>query len=295
MQQAYDRLSYLVTESPAVVFTHEWGREPTLSYVSPNMEKILGWTPEQFLGDFSFWKECVHPDDLPGILEALEQLEKEGRVALEYRFKDGSGAFRWVHDEQRIVRRSDGRREVIGAWWDVTEQKEVENDLYQTDERLRGLMRHSPVLISVVDREGRYLLGDRAHCALLGVEEQELAGRSFTELLPREVARVFLKRVESVWSTREVLSVEDRHTFGGRECSLRTVLFPFFDRDGLVEATGIISQDVTKEAQLEEQYHQAQKMEAVGRLAGGIAHDLNNVIAPIIGNCWHSVASKPWR
>ncbi|MCK7504448.1 MAG: PAS domain-containing protein [Desulfobacterales bacterium] len=119
------RLDFLVTESPAVVFTYELTPQPRLNYISRNVETILGWKPERFTENFERWKECLHPDDLPVVSNGLAELETNRQAgALNTGSRTASGGYHWIHDEQsRVVVGEDGRQEMIGAWWDVTEHQ----------------------------------------------------------------------------------------------------------------------------------------------------------------------------
>ena len=108
--EATTRLDFLVTESPAVVFTYELQPQSRLNYVSRNVETILGWKPERFTENSECWKECLHPCRPAAGLNGLLQLERTGKQVFEYRFKDTNGKYHWIHDEQRIIVREDGRK-----------------------------------------------------------------------------------------------------------------------------------------------------------------------------------------
>jgi PAS domain-containing protein len=76
LMDANRRLDFLVTESPAVVFTYDLQPQPRLKYISRNVESILGWKPERFTENFERWRECLHPADLSTVLDGLVQLER---------------------------------------------------------------------------------------------------------------------------------------------------------------------------------------------------------------------------
>jgi PAS domain S-box-containing protein len=253
LREAGTRLDYLVTESPAVVFTYDLKTEPDITYVSRNIAGILGWDPEVFIGNFSFWKECLHPDDLPHVRKGLDRLRVEGRAVFEYRFKNATGAYRRLHDEQRLMVREGGSEEVIGAWWDVTETKRAEGQLVKLREQLQGIMRHSPLPISVVDKSGRFVIGDHALCSLLGIDEQSLPGKSLFDFVPEAIASGHLSKIQRVATTGTAETYNERLSFNGVERAYRTALFPLVEPDGRINSVGVISNDITELEQAQEE------------------------------------------
>jgi PAS domain S-box-containing protein len=244
--EANRRIDYLVTESPAVVFTYDLKDEPDITYASRNIAVILGWDPGVFIGNFSFWKECLHPDDLAQVLKGADRLRAEGKAVFEYRFKDVTGAYRWLHDEQRLMVREGGREEVIGAWWDITASKQVEGQRDKLKERLEGIMRHSPLPISIVDKSGEFVVGDRALCSLLGVDEGSLPGKSLFDFVPEATATGHFSRIQRVATTGTAETFNEQLSFNGVERAYQTTLFPLVELNGQINSVGVISNDITE-------------------------------------------------
>jgi PAS domain S-box-containing protein len=139
LEQAFtsnDRLNQLLGNSPAVIYSYtlEQGA-PLLRYISDNLLSILGFSPNAFISNMEFWSRCVHPDDLPGLERKLSGVASTD----EYRFQDAQGHYHWLADRQTPVTRPDGEVEIVGAWWDVTERKQIEEALRQSNDVVENI------------------------------------------------------------------------------------------------------------------------------------------------------------
>ncbi len=141
LKENEERLNTLISQTPAVIYSYRFIEGiPTVTYVNENVKHVLGFAPEDFINNPEFFSECLHPEDAAKLFGAIPQLMAEGRVTIEdYRFKDSKGRYRWLHDEQKLITYSDDTREVIGAWWDVTDRKEAEEALKAGEEKINSI------------------------------------------------------------------------------------------------------------------------------------------------------------
>ena len=116
---------------------------------------------------------------------------------------------------------------------------------------LMGIIDHSPNIISLMDREGRYLMVNRATTELLGCSEADLVGKTFAEVLPHETATLFMERLRIVLETQRVLQVEDSIPAPGGEHAYSTTLFPLYDDQGDIYAVGGLALDITARVRAE--------------------------------------------
>ena len=275
------RLDFLVTESPAVVFTYKLMPQPHLNYISRNVETILGWKPEWFTENFERWKECLHPDDLPVVSNGLAELERTGKQVFEYRFKDTKGGYHWIHDEQRVVVSEDGRKEMIGAWWDVTGTKAAQEEL----RRLAAAIEQAAEIVVMTDEKAEIVYANPAFEKITGYSQLEVLGKNPRILKSGEHDHAFYRQMWAslssgkTWRGRIVNKKKD-----GRLYTEEATISPVLDPSGNIVNYVAVKRDITREQALEQQFLEAQKMEAIGTLAGGIAHDFNNILGIILAN-----------
>jgi PAS domain S-box-containing protein len=124
------RLEYWLDSSPTVIYTREPRGNFATTYISRNVQSLLGWEPRQCLEDPQFWFNCIHPEDQPRIIEASTLPWPEDHQTQEYRVRAQDGAYHWIHDSFKMVRDRTGKPvEIAGAWLDITERKVLEAQL----------------------------------------------------------------------------------------------------------------------------------------------------------------------
>jgi PAS domain S-box-containing protein len=146
----------MIEHVPAV--TYDWrpvrGSDTwATAYISPQIERLLGFTPEHWLQDPELWSRQVHPDDIADVMSAWnEAVERGERFTAEYRIRTGAGEQVWVRDEATPVG-DDGLNRYHGVMFDISHRKEAEQQLHSTQERYRLLVEQLPsvVYIDAVD------------------------------------------------------------------------------------------------------------------------------------------------
>ena len=178
---------------------------------------------------------------------------------------------------------SDGERYVTAVLSDITARKKSEEVLANTMTNLQELVAASPLATMTLDLEGRVLLWSPAAEDLFGWRANEVLGRVLPHVPPTELTEVreILRRVGR---GETIAGMELRRQMkGGRP--IQAELYAAPQRDASGHIIGVIEQmaDITGRRQMEEAMLQAQKMESIGRLAGGVAHDFNNMLTAISG------------
>lgn len=159
----------------------------------------------------------------------------------------------------------------------------VRKQLIEREELFRLITENAADMIAVVNASGERLYNSPSYERILGYKPDELSGTTAFEQIHPEDRDKVLKAAADARRTGIGTNLEYRmrHKDGGwrtLESRASTIM-----RDGQVERLVIVNRDVTQRKSLEEQFRQAQKMEAVGRLSGGVAHDFNNLLGVIIG------------
>jgi PAS domain S-box-containing protein len=168
-------------------------------------------------------------------------------------------------------------RTPMGAAHELIVLRAVEPTIAQ----LRAALDNSPSVIYLKDTDGRYLLVNRAFARLHGRPPEELVGRlDRDELLPEVAERMRIDDLR-VMSTKEPIEIQEEVTHSDGTRTFFAVKFPLLDEQGSLYGVGGVATDITHHLRLEARLRDAQRLEAVGQLAGGVAHDFNNLIAVI--------------
>jgi PAS domain S-box-containing protein len=254
----------------------------TLRFLAVNDAAVhrYGYTRDEFLS--MTIADIRPPEDVPAMIQGLRGLAnllQPGRV-WRHRWKDGT--VREVDVSSHPLWYGDRPARIVLAL-DVTDRKLAEEALRQSHALLNAVVEGTSDAVFVKDHRGRYLMINSAGARRLDRPADEIVGRDDGELLPPAVARPILERDRRVMAAGEAQVFEETTEGAGDRRSYLTTKAPLRDARGEVIGLVGIARDVTELKQLEEQFRQAQKMEAVGRLAGGVAHDFNNLLTVING------------
>ncbi len=170
---------------------------------------------------------------------------------------------------------------------ETLEQRVVERTarLRRSEERFRGLVESSSDWIWEVDAEGVYTYASPQVESMLGYSPEEIVGRTPFDLMPSKEAELVSRTFREHVADRKPLAALPNTCLhkDGRAAILETSGVPFFDEEGTLRGYRGVDRDITERRALELQLLQAQKMESIGRLAGGVAHDFNNLLTGILG------------
>ncbi|MBB5348466.1 transporter substrate-binding domain-containing protein [Desulfoprunum benzoelyticum] len=184
-----------------------------------------------------------------------------------------------------------GRHFRLAAMRDISERMRTEQELRESRRFLGGLIENSGNLIFVKDREGCYTMVNRKWEAVTGLLRENVIGRTDAELFAAGDADQFRHHDLEVMESVQVIEQEETLDAAKGRRTFLSVKFPLFDSDGKVNGICGMVTDLTERRQAEEererlrdQLSQRRKMESVGRLAGGIAHDFSTMIGIILGH-----------
>lgn len=178
------RLEYLLTSSPVVIYSCvPRGNYPT-TFMSANIKEILGYKPSDFIDNPTFWESKIHPEERALIVDNFKRISDTSYYSEVYRTKHKNGTYHWMLEEANLIRNETGEPiEIIGSWTDITERREAEEQLRQSEKRFRELVETSPDAITLTDLEGKIIMINNRGINLLGYEKHELIGMNGFELI----------------------------------------------------------------------------------------------------------------
>ena len=149
LRSTEERYRALVEHIPAIVYAEAIVSNADELYLSPQVERVLGYSADHWKETPDFWAEHLHPEDRTRVLEGNHDANETGEPFLaEYRFLGADGDYRWIHDEAECVL-DDGGEALFwqGVLIDITEQKRAEAGLRDAEERYRALVEHIPAVV----------------------------------------------------------------------------------------------------------------------------------------------------
>jgi PAS domain S-box-containing protein len=282
LRESEDRYRSLVEESPDVIGIYQDGK---LIFVNSTGARLFGaGTKEELLGRRS--EQMIHPDDLHDAMDRVRRrLEGEtGMYPAEVRYLRRDGKALPVEVSAAPITFG-GKPAVQFTARDITARKLADARLHDSEALYHSLVEHVPQHVFRKDLAGRFTFGNGPFCRSLGKPLAEILGKTDLDFCPAELAAKYQRDDQWVIQTGQPFEGEEEHRRAdGEMIFVNVIKTPLRDAAGKIIGVQGISWDITERRQLEEQFRRAQKMEAIGQLSAGVAHDFNNMLAVIHGN-----------
>lgn len=273
----------LTDQLPAITYTVQLGARSTTTFISPQVESLLGYTPEEWIANPALWLSRVHAEDRERVRQVIAQCDASGEpLDVEFRALTRQGQPRSFRALHRYVRDAQGRPSTAhGVMLDITDRVETAQALRETGERYRLLFAHSPVGVFHFDRDLRLTDTNERFVNILRSRREKLLGVNLNTLLDPSILptlRAALSGGEGYHEGPYAASPGDAELW----ISLRTA--PVYGDDRQITGGVAIVEDLTERRRLEDEHLRTQKLESLGLLAGGLAHDFNNILTAVLGN-----------
>lgn len=244
--------------------------------------------------------DFFHPHDHERLKNAIQRAITNGEpYDMEIRFITAKGNHLWTRTICKPRMESGKTVKLMGIFQDITDRKKAEDALRESEERYRTLIERIHVAIVVHDADTKIVTSNPIAGTLLGLSEDQMSGKTVADpgwkFFREDGTTLPLAEypVNQVVACRQPLR---DFTCGIYRPNTNDLVWGLVNADPVFDDTGEILEvivtfiDITEhkiaqeeKVQLEQQFHQSQKLESIGRLAGGVAHDLNNLLSPILG------------
>ncbi len=303
LERERNTLRTLLDSIPDSIYIRDF--EGRYIVVNKALAKLVGSDdPEQVTGrtPYDFFPE----EKARGFIEEDHAVMLDGKALInrESRVQAPDGNFRHLLTSKVPVRDREGNVfGIVGINRDVTEQEKARQALRQTEHRMQEIVDNSPSPMYAKSVSGHYLMINRRYEELFKVKAADVVGKTDLEVIgDEETVRRLRKNDKLVLERGAPVQVDETLMFPDGERAYVSVKFPMRDLDGEIYAVGGISTDITARKQAErelqslnqelmtahdnltsahEQLIQAEKMESIGRLASGVAHEVKNPLAMI--------------
>jgi PAS domain S-box-containing protein len=210
-EEAENRLRTLVEHVPAITYTGEIGGDHALTYVSPQIKRVLGYSPGEVVADPDLWTNMLHPHDRRWVLAEDRRTGKTGNLfTLEYRIFSKNGRVVWLRDEATLVRDEEGNPlRWQGFMLDITEQKKAEEGLRESEELYRNVVEQAAENIFLIDPyNGQILQANASFHHSLGYKAEELRRLTLYDIVAHNR--------ETIDRNIRLVLEEGRHSIGER-------------------------------------------------------------------------------
>ena len=295
-KQTTERLSYVIEGMNAG--TWEWNVQTGETIFNERWANIIGYTLDEISPvSIDTWTKFCHPDDIEGSKRRLRRCFNGQAEYYNYesRMRHKNGKWVWILARGKVITwTQDGQPEwMYGTHLDTTERKQAEATLKASEEKLRLIIEQSPLGVCINNLDGTFVSANPAYETLTGYTEEELKKLTLFDITHpddrpenrRHIHGITVKKTSPFRIKKRYIRKDGSEIFvifhAGLICDPSGA--PLFILAFIEDRTERRNAKKERE-ELQEQLSQAQKMEAVGRLAGGVAHDFNNMLTIILGN-----------
>lgn len=206
------RLHFLITATPAIIYSLSADGRFITTYISTNVDQILGYPVSHFLSTPTMWMENVHPDDLPDALKVMQTADDGATHQRSYRFRHAKGGWRWMHEEFRLIKDTDGTPlEYVGYWFDITERKMAEDALALREEIYSTIVNQAADAIVLIEPASqRFIEFNKAAHEGMGYSREEFAKLTIPDLQAEHSPEQVTRNIEALRSSGQ-LNFESVH------------------------------------------------------------------------------------
>lgn len=279
LREAESRINHATVNMPGVMYELRYSKKDglRLQFVSGAAKKYTGMDAETLMDKQVDMRSLLHPEDVPKVMTHVAEVARTLQPSsLQFRMVNGDEIFH-VFTSASIVKDENGSYTITGIAIDIGELNAMESRLRVSQAQLHAVFENFPFECWSLDLQGRFLLQNPSNKERWG----DLIGQSMSEVVLPDYMHIHChadigKAMQGTVARRETTTVID-----GQQRHIERLVVPMFDGTELFGVLGVIV-DKTDERAFEKQLAESKKLDAIGRLAGGVAHDFNNILTAIM-------------
>ena len=259
-----------------------------ITRMNPIAEQLTGWTLGDAIGkSITTIFNIIDAESRKEIENPIEKVIQTGKTiylsnnttlisrdGMEYQISDSAAPIR---NELNII------QGMVLIFNDVTEQYRLRSSTAKSEQLVKSIMNNSPAVIYVKDINGEFTYVNQKFLTIFNLKDKEVIGKTLDALFPDEVANKMHENDKKVLSSGSIIETDEIVILADGTHTYNSIKFPLTNEAGEAYAVCGISTDITERKQQEQQIRHSQKMDALGKLTGGIAHDYNNMLGIIMG------------
>jgi PAS domain S-box-containing protein len=281
--ESEERYRRIIENVPAVLWTTD--QRGKTSFISSNVKDVYGYIPEEiYENGVDLFFNRIHDNDIECVKKAFSELfTKQKKYEVEYRIQRKDGKWIWLQDRAKVTRKIRGKLYAFGVFFDITERKQVEEALRESEEKYRYLVEkgNDGIMIAL---DGKIKFVNTPLCYILGYSKEELLDQPFDQYVSsefRELVRTYYKmRIngETVPSIYEIRIIKKNKKKIDVEVNVGIVSYQG------KSALFVFIRDITERKKIQAAMRlaeRAQHLASLGTLAAGIAHEINQPLTAL--------------
>jgi PAS domain S-box-containing protein len=284
LRESEEKYKLLLKNLPSIVYKgyKDWSVE----FFDKKIEQLTGVDVHKINSKQITMLDLIVDEDIESARESfIRALKTDKSYVREFRIRSTTGTIHWMQERGQIICDDNGRIEYVsGVFFDISERKQAEEILRQSETRLKAVFEANPDPLVVYDTNGHPQYLNPEFINVFGWTLEDLKGRRIP-FVPDDQKEITDAKIKELYDSQKPVRFETtRLTKDGQ------LLYIFISaaiiKDTESEPSGMVVNltDITEKKRLETRLQGAQRMEAIGTLAGGIAHDFNNLLMGIQGN-----------